>query len=316
MDIKAFEYVDAIVKYGSLSEAAEALYISQPVLSQYINNLEKNLGKKLFLRKHHKLEITPAGKIFVREGRDILNLYYNMQHKLEGANEEEIVNVRLGISHFYGKYYLPDILTKFSKEYPNVRFSITEALTSELEDLVLSGKLDACLIPFYEYHDGLDYHMLSQEEILVAVPADSGINHHAIDAVPYKKLDISCLRDENFVLLSESQGFHNFGTALCEEHEFTPNIICKVLNWDTLNLLVYQGMGIGFVPAVIAESEQKENSPNYYRIEGEWPVTRPFGIVTNGKTMTPMIKMLVDFVIYLSNQGIIPNVGNDPSCQR
>ena len=165
MDIRAFKYVNAIAKSGSFSEAAESLYISQPALSQYINNLEKQLGKKLFSREHRSLKLTLEGKIFLNEGNKILAMYEHLEDMISNASESKSVIIRLGISQFYGKFYLPEILTRFIKEHPNVKFSITEALTSELEEMLIAEKLDVCLLPIYRVDDRLEYQVLNHEEI-------------------------------------------------------------------------------------------------------------------------------------------------------
>jgi len=307
MDIRAFKYVNAIVKYGSFSEAAESLYISQPALSQYINNLEKQLGKKLFLRESRKLELTAAGRLFLHEGSKILSIYEHLEHMLEDVDEADRVIIRLGISQFYGKFYLPEILARFIKEHSNVKFSITEALTSELEEMLAAEKLDICLFPIYRIDDRLQYRILNHEEILLAVPADSPINDLAVVDGSVKKLDLCALKKEQFLMLSSKQGFYDMGTAICRKNGFEPHIICEVLNWDTLNLLVAQGLGVGFVPEVIVGINNAAVSPNYYHIDMGQPVTRAFSIVTNKQQLVfPELQEFIDFVVELAEEKIIP----------
>jgi len=308
MDIKAFEYVASIVKYGSLSKAAEELYISQPALSQYITKLEQTLDIQLFFREGRKLKLTPAGEVFMQDGSHILSLYSNMCRRLADVDNGEIVNIHLGISQFYGRFYLPYILPEFLRSHPNVRFSITEALTGDLEEKLLAGKLDVCMIPMYVLNDNLTYHTIHQEEMMMAVPSASPINSLAFSTETGPAIRLSDLRNEEFIMLSGTQKFSSMAQKLCEDSGFHPNVICEVTNWDTLNLLVQQGLGIGFVSNLIASGPKIPSSPNYYRIDSAKGILRPYGILHNNSEESSLVLEFVDYVRSLANKKAIPNV--------
>ena len=70
---------------GSISKAAELLYISQPSLSRYLSNLENELGMALFVRTINGTELTEAGKIYVEYAKEIRRLRSTMNAKLRGA---------------------------------------------------------------------------------------------------------------------------------------------------------------------------------------------------------------------------------------
>ena len=308
MDIKAFEYVSAIVKHGSLSKSADELYISQPALSQYITKLEQTLNIQLFSRQGRKLKLTPAGEIFMQDGSHILNLYSNMCRRLSDVDNGEIIHIHLGISQFYGRFYLPYILPEFLRSHPNVRFSITEALTGDLEEMIRSGKLDACMIPMYILDDKLTYHVIHHEEMMMAIPSDSPVNALAFPMETGPAIRLNDLRNEDFIMLSGTQKFSSMAQKLCEDSGFHPNVICEVTNWDTLNLLVQQGLGIGFVSNLISSGPKLPDSPNYYRIDSKHGILRPYGIVHNKGEESPLVLEFVDYVRSLAEKKAIPNV--------
>ena len=233
MYIKAFEYVDAIVRYGSISKAAEELYISQPALSQYINKLEQEMNTKFFLRDGRKMKLTPAGVIFLEEGKKILTLYSNMCHRISDVKCDSPHNLHIGISQFYGRFYLPYIMSKFSEQNPNVNFSIIEGYSCDLENMLLAGKLDVCLLPIYIVNDNLNYDILHQDEILLAIPPDSPLNSLASKGKMGKFINLIQLRSEPFIFLSQVQGFYQTSHSLCQENGFIPDMKCEVANWDT-----------------------------------------------------------------------------------
>lgn len=309
MDTKAFEYISAIVRYGTLSGAAEKLYISQPALTQYISKLETSLNVRLFTREGRKLKLTGAGEIFLEEGGKILHTLSDLQHRLANSKNTEKITIRLGISQFYCQFYLPYILPLFQRKHPNIQFEITEALTSELEDLLINGKLDVALVPIYIAREELEYNTIYKEEILLAVPCHSHLNALAEPGRFGMTIDLKKLRNEKFIILSPRQKFYDLGIRLCKEHHFTPNIICEVLEWNTLNLLVKEGMGIGFVPNILSATPRSNTSPNYYHIASDHRVIRPYAIATRKSSRpNPITAEFVETVLSLAENRLIPNM--------
>ena len=74
MQLRDIQYVVTIADMQSFSKAAEALYISQPALSQCIKRLEADLGVALFARKRKHVLLTRAGELFLQDARQILQL--------------------------------------------------------------------------------------------------------------------------------------------------------------------------------------------------------------------------------------------------
>ena len=94
MDLKEQKYVCTLAECKSLTRASERLYISQPALSLYINNVEKNLGAPLFERNGRKFELTWLGKQYVEKASQMLNV------NLDEMNEEMDRYLREGIPDY------------------------------------------------------------------------------------------------------------------------------------------------------------------------------------------------------------------------
>lgn len=100
MTIKQLEYVMAVVKYGSLSQAAANLYISQPTLSEGLQNLEDELGFPLFLRRHSGMVLTPEGTTFVTDAQTVLEQIGYMAQRYSGRMERRL-RFSVSSTHFY-----------------------------------------------------------------------------------------------------------------------------------------------------------------------------------------------------------------------
>ncbi len=266
MQFKSIQYFMEVARLGSFTAAAEALFISQPALSQQIKKLEDEVGAQLFDRSRHTAELTEAGTLFLQEGKRILQIYDQVLRHI-AAMENPIADVvRFGISPFYSRYYLPRLLPPLVAAHPALKYEVTEDYSYVIESAVIEGKLDFCLVPLEPKNPLLSYETIYQESILLAVPRDSLVNEFAVPAngIPY--LDLKYAARENFIALKSVQKFSDFGRELCRQAGFEPNVVCELMNWDTLNMLVSTGLGVGFVPDLLIGQMEEERRPRYYRL--------------------------------------------------
>ena len=92
MDLKEQKYVCTLAECKSLTRASERLYISQPALSLYINNVEKILGARLFERNGRKFELTWLGKQYVEKASQMLELERQFEAVRRQAERENAIN--------------------------------------------------------------------------------------------------------------------------------------------------------------------------------------------------------------------------------
>ena len=146
MDMKELNYIVAIADAGSISAAAEKLFMAQSSLSQALSLYESELGTPIFVRTSRGVRPTPSGSVFISHARQILNHYRLAQSEvwdIEGLNGGR---VEFGISSFRGTYLLPPALKQFHASYPQIQVEITELDSWDLEDRILKGLLDIALI--------------------------------------------------------------------------------------------------------------------------------------------------------------------------
>ena len=93
MDLREQKYVCTLAELGNLTRAAERLYISQPALSIYITNLEKNLGIPLFDRSGKKFTLTYAGEQYVEKAKKMLELEREFCEDIEKASDRILAGI-------------------------------------------------------------------------------------------------------------------------------------------------------------------------------------------------------------------------------
>ena len=146
MDMKEFTYLIALAEEGSISKAAQRLYMAQSSLSQFLQQFESELGTKLFVRTSKGIHPTYSGACFIEQTRQILLQYQRAKNELWDNEHMEAGRVIFGISSFRGIRMLPKILKSFHEKYPKVKVDVVEEHSMELEELLMAGKLDLAMV--------------------------------------------------------------------------------------------------------------------------------------------------------------------------
>lgn len=172
MDLKELHYIVTIADQGSISRAAEKLFMAQSSLSQSLQVYEAELGTPIFMRTTRGVRPTAAGEAFIARARQILNSYRLAQSEVWDIEGLRGGQVEFGVSTYRGMYLLPPVLTRFKELYPGVHVEITELDSIDLEDRILKGLLDVALIalPPVRLKEQVDF--LISDEIMIVTTAD------------------------------------------------------------------------------------------------------------------------------------------------
>ena len=170
MDLKELDYIVTVANEGSISRAAEKLFMSQSSLSQAIR--VQDLGTPIFVRTARGVRPTSAGEAFIFHARQILQQYQEARSEASDIENLKGGTVIFGISTYRGTYLLPPVLKKFHALYPRVHVEICEMDSIDLENKILEGLLDLALIaaPPVRIKHGVDF--LMRDEIMIATTAD------------------------------------------------------------------------------------------------------------------------------------------------
>lgn len=178
MNLKELTYIVTIADEGSISRAADKLYMAQSSLSQFLQLYEAELGAPLFMRTSRGVRPTASGSVFIDHARQILLQYHRAQSELWDIEELNGGRIEFGISTFRGTYLLPKVMKLFHARYPKVHVEITEKDSTYLEDMILEGLLDMALIalPSLRIKNHLDF--LTRDEIFIVATRDHPVMQH------------------------------------------------------------------------------------------------------------------------------------------
>lgn len=135
-----------VVEKQSFSRAAEELHMTQPAVSQYIRNLEIEMGTKLLDRNHKQVHLNKAGEIVYHYSKNILSSYTQMQYLIDDLTTHASGPLKIGTSYTFGEYILPKIITKILELHPKIEPSVTINNTKEIVNLVKRHQIDIGII--------------------------------------------------------------------------------------------------------------------------------------------------------------------------
>lgn len=144
MNLRQLKSLCEIIDRGlRISDAADATYRSQTSVTRQIQQLERELGFELFVRRRNKLlGVTPQGNEIVQIARRMLQDAENMRRVGKNLLNDEAGDFTIATTHTHARYVLPPVIRKFVEKYPAVRLSMRQGNPAECCQLVAQGKAD------------------------------------------------------------------------------------------------------------------------------------------------------------------------------
>ena len=241
MDLKEQKYVCTLAECKSLTRASERLYISQPALSLYINNVEKILGARLFERNGRKFELTWLGKQYVEKASQMLELERQFEAVRRQTERENAGQVRIGIAQRRGIWFLPAVLSVYEREWPQVDVVIREGNLADLTIMLKNRELDLVVLSQSDVTSEMEAVPLGMEDFLLILPGDHPLNEKAVpvEGSKFDFLDPHLLSGETIFLNTEMQSAQ----------------------------LVAEGLGVGFIRQGYQKNIHYPKPVKYYTID-------------------------------------------------
>jgi LysR family nitrogen assimilation transcriptional regulator len=168
MDLRALRYVAEAARLGSITKAASQLNVAQPALSRQIRLLEEELGVTLLLRHRRGVEPTKEGLDLVRSAEALLGMAQKIREDMGSRVAEPSGRIRLGFLPGPGGLLIGQLVADFIRQFPKVTFLLREAMTAELNDSLLTDKLDLAVMIYDVRHQNLQRKPLFAEDIWLA----------------------------------------------------------------------------------------------------------------------------------------------------
>ncbi|WP_024613587.1 LysR family transcriptional regulator [Clostridium sp. Ade.TY] len=236
----------------NMTKVAKALYISQPSVSQAIQELEDELGVKMFDRIGKRLSLTYEGEVYLNYVRRVLNLYDEGLDKIRNINNNQEGKIVIGASTTIGIYILPDIIKNFVENNEKIEISLIIENTENIEQLILENKIDFAFVEGKVHSEELIYDNFWEDELVF-------IKQYNSEWEEREYINKSVLTKENFIMRERGSGTREIVEKYLEDNKIDYNIFMELGSTEAIKKSVEAGLGIGCVSSQCIKDELKGN---------------------------------------------------------
>jgi DNA-binding transcriptional LysR family regulator len=257
MELRQLEYFAAVARHGGFTRAADALWITQPALSQQVRRLEAELGVALLRRTSRGAELTPAGEELLAHAEAALGELARAREAVARHAGGVVGRVRVAATTV-DALRLPAALAAFHREHPGLQVALRHAAAGELPALVAAGVVDVAVTGVYD--DGGGGGGAGAPALLGVLP--SGVALEALGDEPMRALmppgdplaggepvSLGALAERPLILAEPGSGLREAVVAACQRAGFSPVPLFEVSDPATVRHLVHAELGCSVVPA-------------------------------------------------------------------
>jgi LysR family cys regulon transcriptional activator len=243
MNLHQFRFVrEAVRQNFNLTEAAKALYTSQPGVSKAIIELEEELGIDIFSRHGKRIRgLTEPGKQVLKSVETILQELEGLKRIGKEFAAQDAGSFTIATTHTQARYSLPTVIQAFAQKFPKVRLSLLQGNPKQVAEMVLNGQADlAIATESIAEIDGLITLPCYQWEHMVVVPAEHPL---------LKSKSITLEEIAQYPLITYDAAFagRNRIDQAFTRRALKPDILLEAIDADVIKTYVELGMGVGII---------------------------------------------------------------------
>jgi len=294
MDFKQLEAFVKVVELRSFSKAADAIYVSQPSVSNYVKSLETELACELINRGTKEVTLTHGGKIFYEKAKELLLLKNSVVTEMSTLNGNFSGEISILASSVPSQYILPAMLAGFSGLYPEISVRMRQAETSKVVEGVGSGLAEIGFCGGIFPSEKCDFFEFAVDRMVVVAPKSKHFDNG-------RKYPLAELFYEHDFIGRE------FGSGTKSEYENffkTQNIeIQKIItkfhfdNTQSIINAVIHGLGIAVVSEFAAKTYADMGMIDIVKTEIELPRRKFYYVLKKNFIASHLVKLLANFIL-------------------
>lgn len=247
MDIKLrpLRALVEVVRQGGFSNAARTVFATQSAVSKAVRQLEDELGFVLIDRGVQPPRLTPAGEIVHRRALTLLAEQDDLHAELDALRGLQRGTLRLGLPPIGSSQLFAPVFARYRALYPGIEVQLVEQGSTRLADMLRAGEVDLAglLAPLPEEFDSKP---VREEPIVVLIAAD-----HPLAQRP--QVALAELAELPFVLFESGFALNPLIREAARRAGFEPRVAALTSQIDFMLALAAAGLGVGFLPRMLAE---------------------------------------------------------------
>jgi DNA-binding transcriptional LysR family regulator len=292
MDLRRLEIFVKVAELGSFSRAAEALFLTQPTVSEHVRALEDEMGVQLLDRLGRGTTPTRAGSLLLGYARRILALSREASQAIEQFQGRMSGELTIGGSTIPGEYVVPELIGAFRGKYPDVRISLTIGSSRAVQACVEEGRVEIGVVGALPTARSLEARQLMADELVVVVGAEHPWATRA-------EVSLDDLKAEPMILRERGSGSREtFERALqgvgLDLGAF--RIVGEIASTQAIKQAVRAGVGVSLISRRAVVDECRARLLACVKIR-DLTVSRAFHMVTHrDRSRSPLAQAFLTFV--------------------
>ena len=247
VNLRRLKYFVKIVDIGSLTQAAEVLYIAQPALSQQLATLEGEVRQQLLVRTKRGVTPTEAGKVLYRHAQIILRQCEQALADMEAAGRGLSGQVSVGLAPGTAASALAlPLLRTVRARHPGVLLYLNENYGITLSELIMNGRMDLAVLYGDKAVHGLSFLPLLKEPLFLVGPASMPMPADPVRLTDLREIELFLPRPYNIVRKLVNEAFMGLSLGLA------PRVVAEIESAFTLTAVIAEGLGATILPASMA----------------------------------------------------------------
>jgi DNA-binding transcriptional LysR family regulator len=245
MELRTLRAFVEVVRQGGFSQAAKVVFATQSTVSKAVKQLEDEIGVPLLDRIGHRSTLTAAGDIVYRRALKMLAERDDLIAELDELRGLKRGTLRLGLPPVGSSTLFAPLFAIYRSRYPGIDIQLAEHGSGRLEEILLSGDIDlaASLLPV---SDDFEWQDVRSEPLVVLLPSDHALARRT-------SIDLARLKELPFILFESGFALNRIILDACRGRGFEPAVAARSSQIDFIVELVAAGLGIAFLPRMIAE---------------------------------------------------------------
>lgn len=274
MDLRLLENMVNIADEKSITKAAEKRFITQSALNQQLNKLEEELGMPLFIRARSNWQPTEAGAAYLAAARQMLIIKKDAYSRIADYAAQSHRRLTVGLIPERGVEMFTSVYPAFHLALPEIRLEPLECHVTAMQDMIAAGQLDlglATLTPAQQ--DDNVYHLMAEEEILLAVPFDNALaKGGSADRHDAPETELGRFYDQPFVRIYQRSTLFDLTDPLFDGAGFTPKVLFSTASNISKCRIVEAGLACALLPEIYAVQGERVV---YFRLpqRPKWQIT-------------------------------------------
>ena len=227
----------------SFTKASKELFISQPAISKHIHELEVQYKTPLFDRVGSHIGLTHAGELLLSHTKQLLAAYRQMDFEMNLLTDNFAGELRLGASTTISQYVLPPVLASFIKKFPEIKVSLLNGNSRDIEQVLREGKITLGLVEGTAHQSTLHYTPFMRDELVV-------VAHTGSSLAAYDEISLKQLRTLPLVLRENGSGTLDVVEAALAEHQVKLsqlNVVLQMGSTESIKLFLENSEVLGIV---------------------------------------------------------------------